>query len=946
MVFRRGGIARRVTALAVACFAAPLAAVAQAPLLVHAGATVSVVSSSRWGPDQSRIPQYHLVGEVANSGDTSSKPYNATDIRVRATDPLGNPVATVDTAAITLGPGQRSPFDIATASPCTGCTLSVTFAPTADPANRRFSITPDPLTVTTDPDGTQHFSGTVTNHNTIAAGDVHVTLTFYSGANGTGIVVDQDQIPLNNNATSTLNSGDSADFDISRSPEHPAYGSFAVFAESSSAPSLPVLTPSPLPFDIGNVHVGSSAPKVLTVTNSGNDDLHIGSLSLSGVNASDFSLASGQDGCTGTVLVPSDSCTVGVSLTPTAIGARNAALNVADDTANNPDAIPLQGTGQAPDISAGDLDLGDVVVGRTATNAVIVTNIGNADLHIDTANSGIPHSASAFSADLSACAAAVPPGQNCNIAISFAPEEAGSQSTTLTIAAVASDHAFDAPKQVTISGTGTNPTMGVSPATLDFGSQTIGAPTSGKTVTVSNSGIGNMHVTGAHVTNHPNDYSISGCTGSTATVPQGSSCALIVVFTAQAGGDRSDTLTVSADANNSPKTVALSGRGSGAGAILDKDHLAFGRVNVDKSSASQRVTLTNSGNQDLTITGIGATGDFTQTNNCGSLPATVHAAGSCHADVTFTPRAGGDQTGKLTFTDNAGSSTRQDVVLTGTGVVPSSGWQPLLGSLTSSPASSSWGPGRLDVFARGRDDALYHTWTDDGTNWHYWTRLGGSLTSNPAAVSWGPNRIDVFARGRDTALYQMSSTNGIDFSSWKWLGGTLSSDPAASSRVAGRLDVFARGQDLALYHKFTTNSGTTWTPWDRLGGTLSSSAAAVSWGGTRIDAFASGQDRALYHMSSTNGVTFTPWQRLGGSITSDPTASSWGPTRLDAFARGQDGSLMHISSDDGSTFSSWESLGGSLTSNPAAASPENGRIDLFARGRDLGLYHMILTLVG
>jgi len=259
MVFRRGGIARRVTALAVACFAAPLAAVAQAPLLVHAGATVSVVSSSRWGPDQSRIPQYHLVGEVANSGDTSSKPYNATDIRVRATDPLGNPVDTVDTAAITLGPGQRSPFDIATASPCTGCTLSVTFAPTADPANRRFSITPDPLTVTTDPDGTQHFSGTVTNHNTIAAGDVHVTLTFYSGANGTGIVVDQDQIPLNNNATSTLNSGDSADFDISRSPEHPAYGSFAVFAESSSAPSLPVLTPSPLPFDIGNVHVGSSA---------------------------------------------------------------------------------------------------------------------------------------------------------------------------------------------------------------------------------------------------------------------------------------------------------------------------------------------------------------------------------------------------------------------------------------------------------------------------------------------------------------------------------------------------------------------------------------------------------------------------------------------------------------------------------------------------------------
>jgi hypothetical protein len=34
-----------------------------------------------------------------------------------------------------------------------------------------------------------------------------------------------------------------------------------------------------------------------------------------------------------------------------------------------------------------------------------------------------------------------------------------------------------------------------------------------------------------------------------------------------------------------------------------------------------------------------------------------------------------------------------------------------------------------------------------GRGWSSWESLGGILTSAPAAVSWGPNRIDVFARG-------------------------------------------------------------------------------------------------------------------------------------------------------------------------------------------------------
>jgi len=139
MVFRPGGLARRVAMLAVACCVAPALA-SLSPVAAHAGATVAVVSSSQWGPDSSPSHSYHWVGEVVNNGDTTSKPYNATDIRVTATDALGNAVDSVDADATTLGPGQRSPFDIPMAAPCVGCSLSVNFAPTADPPNQKFLI--------------------------------------------------------------------------------------------------------------------------------------------------------------------------------------------------------------------------------------------------------------------------------------------------------------------------------------------------------------------------------------------------------------------------------------------------------------------------------------------------------------------------------------------------------------------------------------------------------------------------------------------------------------------------------------------------------------------------------------------------------------------------------------------------------------------------------------
>ena len=40
-----------------------------------------------------------------------------------------------------------------------------------------------------------------------------------------------------------------------------------------------------------------------------------------------------------------------------------------------------------------------------------------------------------------------------------------------------------------------------------------------------------------------------------------------------------------------------------------------------------------------------------------------------------------------------------------------------------------------------------------GEKWSEWESLGGELTSDPVAVSLGNGRIDVFVRGTDKALW-------------------------------------------------------------------------------------------------------------------------------------------------------------------------------------------------
>jgi Abnormal spindle-like microcephaly-assoc'd, ASPM-SPD-2-Hydin len=103
-----------------------------------------------------------------------------------------------------------------------------------------------------------------------------------------------------------------------------------------------------------------------------------------------------------------------------------------------------------------------------------------------------------------------------------------------------------------------------------------------------------------------------------------------------------------------------------AAVTLSTNILNFPAQLASTTSAAQTATLTNSGDQPLTILSIVLAGLFTQTNDCPASPMTLPPGGSCTFTVTFQPLTGGPAAGLITITDNAVPSP-QVISLGGTG---------------------------------------------------------------------------------------------------------------------------------------------------------------------------------------------------------------------------------------------------------------------------------------
>jgi hypothetical protein len=113
---------------------------------------------------------------------------------------------------------------------------------------------------------------------------------------------------------------------------------------SVAAATAPAVTTAPTAatgLAFGSVTLATtSAPQAVTVTNSGN-----GPLSISGFSIAGLDFAVGTTTCLAGPIAPGGTCTVNVTFTPQAIGARSSTLLIADNAAGSPQGIPLTGNG-------------------------------------------------------------------------------------------------------------------------------------------------------------------------------------------------------------------------------------------------------------------------------------------------------------------------------------------------------------------------------------------------------------------------------------------------------------------------------------------------------------------------------------------------------------------------------------------------------------------------
>jgi large repetitive protein len=139
-------------------------------------------------------------------------------------------------------------------------------------------------------------------------------------------------------------------------------------------------------------------------------------------------------------------------------------------------------------------------------------------------------------------------------------------------------------------------------------------------------------------------------------------------------GSDNSTYVVAADFNSDGKVDAAITNlhtnaiivmlNAGTAAFSPTSLLVFKKQAVGTTSPAQKVTLTNTGKTELTISAMKAAGQFAMTSTCSK--AVVPNKKSCTISVTFSPTSQGAKSGTITINDSA-SSKPQVIELSGTG---------------------------------------------------------------------------------------------------------------------------------------------------------------------------------------------------------------------------------------------------------------------------------------
>ena len=324
-------------------------------------------------------------------------------------------------------------------------------------------------------------------------------------------------------------------------------GSFAF--SNCSAGGAPTVTLSVTKLSFPKTVIGvTSAPKSVTLTNSGTTTLSISSITASG----DFAISNKTCGAT---VSAGASCVVSVTFKPTAKGSRQGNLTFNDSAAGSPQIVTLVGIGTAIKLTPSSLNLGKVTLGNTGSaQTITVTNVTNAIVTF-TGVAIVGLNPGDFLIASNTCGPTLAGGASCVLGIRFKPISTGTRKGTLQL----SDDGGGSPQTAPLTGIGT--AIRLTPSSLNLGTVTLGNSSSPQTITVTNASNATVTFTSIGIAGlNPADFLIASRTCGP-TLAAGAVCTLGIRFKPIATGIRKGTLQVKDDGGGSQQTAALSGAG-------------------------------------------------------------------------------------------------------------------------------------------------------------------------------------------------------------------------------------------------------------------------------------------------------------------------------------------------------------------------------------------------